>query len=1177
MVGRPINVQFLGDLNLPKLYKQCTPEQHWQTCLVIAESLTREVIPATTKIHGRQAGSVLVILDLKGFGLSQFWQMKSIVQKSFQISQDYYPETMGTLAFINAPSTITMMWSAIKPWLAKETQEKIVLFGKDYKERLLELVDVESLPKVLGGACTCQEAGGCHLSGAGPWLDNRKGWEPRSQLQTKDTAVTETTNTMTPVPRRKVSLSSLEKKLKEDGNQAFKAGLFHRAEELYGKAEKIDSENAFYPSNLSAALFEQAKYLETIQAIERSYTKLSDEETKRNLLPKLSTRLAKSLAFGARSGVFVPENLIPENGTIHALRLFSDSEVATSDCKRAWDEWRRVERNLERVKDGEKSARTRLVSIPVRKRTPQATPEYYLIGNDEPMSICEDWGSNEDEKRPLNLSAMSREQLARIAIFIGGTGDARHLFGSILGLGRIHQSLEKKKKKAMKVHITANDIHPTAIARELCLFLLLDELASSKDDETKEAELKMTLLCMWFSFVMPRYCYQRLEETMNSLRARLQRSPPDLPSWLHLSSSAVPAILNSLDYWVSRERESWANHVLKFAWKERSPVDGLKTMNTNNSLSSSYTSRISDTQRKREESARQFVENMSESELIKYAAKVGLPPCPRKERVQERRQWMTDSRKMIIDAMFQVGIGDGSKSRAPVELAPEIRLHEKIPTFAPPPILRSRHTSLAKFWDQERKMKSSKNDDTLGDQAYEDIKDTWRMNISLYDKTKPQINTDVVNAMNNVIQIHVYNQRKGLYDAQNKIDPDCPAYSILGVFFDALNVAIAKLKDHLTIELLMDDCNAALSKIRNGDRSDRPTVFPARYTRIWLSNIPDYTGGPLATSVFVMPSLEDSPECSVAANCLLNSGIWESGDHYVHNYTLLSCRDWERFFGGRVIAMKPAWGITEFASEPLPIPLNKLPSRVELQTWLSRVLIAIVTPGGKGGLDAGMHAFRAQQPFTLAMFIRLLIRLHEIGYPPHWLADYLQIVLHDDLRTDVVVANGQHGIPLSEMGKRGPSRKLNLHPWRTEFETILALSYEAIPFPLVLPADFAQVHTEIATFEAPTPVLGMTVMMGMHAFDPSLSLIFFKSGRDLPPNCTFSDILEGRQTTKGDVYVVTAVDQLASGIATVRWRMARARVRKMQQEGWKLLVFRHDFTEQSVTSIPSSQWREVRD
>ena len=64
------------------------------------------------------------------------------------------------------------------------------------------------------------------------------------------------------------------------------------------------------------------------------------------------------------------------------------------------------------------------------------------------MSICEDWGSNEDEKRPLNLSAMSREQLARIAIFIGGTGDARHLFGSILGLGRIHQSLEKKKKKA---------------------------------------------------------------------------------------------------------------------------------------------------------------------------------------------------------------------------------------------------------------------------------------------------------------------------------------------------------------------------------------------------------------------------------------------------------------------------------------------------------------------------------------------------------------------------------------------------------------------------------------------------------------------------------------------------------------------------------------------------------
>jgi hypothetical protein len=87
-IGRPINVQFLGDLNLPKLYKQCTPEQHWQTCLVIAESLTREVIPATTKIHGRQASSVLVILDLKGFG--------------------YVREDVATWPFLKFPPTLAL-------------------------------------------------------------------------------------------------------------------------------------------------------------------------------------------------------------------------------------------------------------------------------------------------------------------------------------------------------------------------------------------------------------------------------------------------------------------------------------------------------------------------------------------------------------------------------------------------------------------------------------------------------------------------------------------------------------------------------------------------------------------------------------------------------------------------------------------------------------------------------------------------------------------------------------------------------------------------------------------------------------------------------------------------------------------------------------------------------------
>ncbi len=88
---------------------------------------------------------------------------------------------MGQLVIINAPSSFAIIWNVIKSWLPKETVAKIDILGSDYKQVLLELIDAESLPTSLGGQCTCEGPGGCELSGAGPWQDERKGWGPRSQ------------------------------------------------------------------------------------------------------------------------------------------------------------------------------------------------------------------------------------------------------------------------------------------------------------------------------------------------------------------------------------------------------------------------------------------------------------------------------------------------------------------------------------------------------------------------------------------------------------------------------------------------------------------------------------------------------------------------------------------------------------------------------------------------------------------------------------------------------------------------------------------------------------------------------------------------------------------------------------------------------------------------------------
>ena len=88
-----------------------TLERFWQTVVVNCEALPREVLPAASEAAGKRVLGTFVVADLSGFGLvlvillaryrvltcaysiSQFWQMKDFARSSFQVSQDYFPET----------------------------------------------------------------------------------------------------------------------------------------------------------------------------------------------------------------------------------------------------------------------------------------------------------------------------------------------------------------------------------------------------------------------------------------------------------------------------------------------------------------------------------------------------------------------------------------------------------------------------------------------------------------------------------------------------------------------------------------------------------------------------------------------------------------------------------------------------------------------------------------------------------------------------------------------------------------------------------------------------------------------------------------------------------------------------------------------------------------------------
>lgn len=86
--------------------------------------------------------------------------------------------------------------------------------------------------------------------------------------------------------------------------------------------------------------------------------------------------------------------------------------------------------------------------------------------------------------------------------------------------------------------------------------------------------------------------------------------------------------------------------------------------------------------------------------------------------------------------------------------------------------------------------------------------------------------------------IDLFNERMKLYKPNKKLDKDCPTYSILSVFFDAVHDALVHMKGHIKLELMLGDYNAELEKLRIGDHEARPADFPSTFTRIWLSNCP---------------------------------------------------------------------------------------------------------------------------------------------------------------------------------------------------------------------------------------------------------------------------------------------------------------------------------------------------
>lgn len=74
---------------------------------------------------------------------------------------------------------------------------------------------------------------------------------------------------------------------------------------------------------------------------------------------------------------------------------------------------------------------------------------------------------------------------------------------------RASRALSKSKRSHLKFHLTGLDIHPQAIARDLVMLLLLDDLVEGKHSKEVQVEIKATFFYIFAAPIMPPYCHQR--------------------------------------------------------------------------------------------------------------------------------------------------------------------------------------------------------------------------------------------------------------------------------------------------------------------------------------------------------------------------------------------------------------------------------------------------------------------------------------------------------------------------------------------------------------------------------------------------------------------------------------------------------------------------------------------
>ena len=130
------------------------------------------------------------------------------------------------------------------------------------------------------------------------------------------------------------------------------------------------------------------------------------------------------------------------------------------------------------------------------------TTEYFTVGHDVVSSLFEP---------DVCAKYVGEPGKKFMSFFLAGLGDDRRLLQT---LNVITESEKKSIVPKRTYHFTVNDIQKSALARDLIIWMLLDELSKLKSmPEQAALEILNTVFFIFLSTVMPSYAFAQLHKT----------------------------------------------------------------------------------------------------------------------------------------------------------------------------------------------------------------------------------------------------------------------------------------------------------------------------------------------------------------------------------------------------------------------------------------------------------------------------------------------------------------------------------------------------------------------------------------------------------------------------------------------------------------------------------------